>query len=322
MHFDDLADRALRGESLTDAQALRVLASSDDELLSLLAAAFRVRRAHFGRRVRIQILKSAKSGLCGEDCAYCSQSSVSRAEIRRHDLLPAGEIVEGAREAKRWGAHRYCIVTSGAGPRRDEVDSLVAAIERIRREVGIRVCCSLGALGEDELIRLREAGVDRINHNLNTSVRFHPLIATTHRYEDRVAMLARVRKAGLSICCGAIFGMGEGPEDVVAVGRALREIRADSIPVNFLIAIPGTPLAGAKPLSPRECLRILSLLRFLNPDREIRIAAGREVHLRSLGPLALYPANSLFAGGYLTAPGDDVETVRRMIEDLGFEIEG
>jgi biotin synthase len=176
-------------------------------------------------------------------------------------------------------------------------------------------------LTEEQAKRLKEAGVDRYNHNINTSKDHYANITSTHTYDDRVRTVETVKRAGISPCSGVIVGMGETDEQVVDMAYSLRELDADSIPVNFLNAIPGTPLEGMKELNPRRCLKILCLFRFLNPTKEIRVSGGREVNLRTLQPLALYPGNAIFIGDYLTTPGQKAELDYQMIEDLGFEIE-
>ena len=267
------------------------------------------------------MLVNAKSGICPEDCGYCSQSIVSTAEVPRYQLLSQDVLIEGAREAWARRAGTYCIVASGRRPSKRELGEVTAAVRQIKEELPMKVCACLGLLSDDEALALREAGVDRYNHNLNTSADHHSQITTTHTYEDRVATVEAVKRAGISPCAGFIAGMGERDEQVVDVAFALREIDADSIPVNFLHAISGTPLEGRHELNPRRCLKILALLRFVCPTKEIRVAGGREVNLRSLQPLALYPANAIFLGDYLTTSGQDAESDYRMLEDLGFEIE-
>ena len=185
----------------------------------------------------------------------------------------------------------------------------------------MKVCACLGLLTDDQAVELREAGVDRYNHNLNTSADHYERITTTHTYEDRVATLEAVKRAGISPCAGFIAGMGETDEQLVDVAFALRELDADSIPVNFLHPIDGTPLEGRHELDPRRCLKVLALFRFVCPTKEIRVSGGREVNLRSLQPLSLLPANAIFIGDYLTTPGQAAEDDYRMIEDLGLEIE-
>ncbi len=319
--WEGLADKALADVELSRGEALSVLACDDEQLLPLLQAAFRVRRAHFGRKVKLNMLVNAKSGICPEDCGYCSQSIVSTAPVPKYQLLSRDVLIEGAREAWARKAGTYCIVASGRRPSRRELGEVTAAVRQIKEELPLKICACLGLLSDEDALALREAGVDRYNHNLNTSRDHHGRITTTHTYDDRVATVEAVKRAGISPCSGFIAGMGERDEQLVDVAFALRELDADSIPVNFLNAIPGTPLEGTWELDPRRCLKILALLRLVCPSKEIRVAGGREVNLGSLQPLALYPANAIFIGDYLTTPGQAAESDYRMIADLGFEIE-
>ena len=341
----DIADRVLAGQPLQPAEGLAILRAPDDDLLDLLAAAYRIRRQYFGNQVQLNFLINAKSGQCGEDCGYCSQSRVSTAGIARYSLLSVEQIVDGARVAAERQSRTYCIVTSGRKPCPHELAVVCDAVREIKRQWGLKLCVSPGFLTPDEAGLLKAAGVDRVNHNLNTSERFYPQICTTHTYEDRLATLRAVRAAGMEICSGGIVGMGETDEDVVELALRLGELRAEAVPVNFLQPIAGTPLGaktgtGSSPptddfeqikhgdmpvavfgtsLTPRYCLKVLALFRFANPRTELRIAAGREMHLRSLQPLGLFAANSIFVGDYLTtcgqAPGEDF----KMLTDLGFE---
>lgn len=320
-HWNTLADKALAGERLSRGEALSVLSCPDDELLALLDAVFRVRRAAFGRKVKLNMLVNAKSGICPEDCGYCSQSIVSTAPVPKYQMLAADVLLAGAREAWRRKAGTYCIVASGRRPSRRELNEVTAAVRQIKEELPLKVCACLGLLNDEEAVQLKEAGVDRYNHNLNTSEEFHGEITSTHTFADRVATLEAVTRAGISPCSGFIGGMGERDKHVVDVAYKLRELDADSIPVNFLNAIDGTPLAGTHELNPRRCLKILALFRLVCPTKEIRVAGGREVNLRSLQPLSLYAANAIFIGDYLTTAGQAPTDDYRMLEDLGFEIE-
>ena len=319
--YQELAQLSLQGIVPDRHQCRAVLRCPPEDILNLLQAAFMVRRHYFGRKVILQLLINAKSGLCTEDCAYCSQSAVSEASIPTYPLMDEDRIVAGAFTAKASHAQRYCIVTSGFRPGPSEMDHLCRTISRIKKEVSIEVCASLGCLAEEDARRLREAGLDRYNHNLNTSERLYPRICTTHAYADRVRTLDNARSAGLKLCCGALFGMGETEDDIIDLALALTEAKVQSIPVNFLNPIAGTSLENAANLTPLKCLSILCLLRFLNPQTEIRAAGGRELNLRSLQSLALYPANSIFVAGYLTTGGQGAEEARQMITDAGFEIE-
>jgi biotin synthase len=201
-----------------------------------------------------------------------------------------------------------------------EIDEIAAAVRSIKRETPIQICCSLGLMNETQAKRLKAAGVDRVNHNLNTSEAFHTSICTTHTFQDRLATLKNVRAAGLEICSGGIVGMGEQDDDLIDLAMALRDVKPDSIPLNTLHPVAGTPLENCDQLTPQRCLKVLCLFRFLHPRTELRVAGGREHNLRSLQPLALYPADSLFVNGYLTTPGAPAPEVWNMIEDLGFKI--
>ncbi len=315
------AQKALRDEPLTNAESLAVLQAPDHDLLPLLHAAFAVRSTYFGRTVRLQMLQNAKSGACQEDCHYCSQSAISTAPIDRYNLLPQQQMIEGARRAAASKAQRYCIVISGRSPLDREIEEIAGAVRAIKQEVPIQICCSLGLMDESQAKRLKAAGVDRVNHNLNTSEAFHTSICTTHTFQDRLSTIKNARAAGLEICSGGIVGMGEHDEDLVDLAMALRDVKPDSIPLNMLNPVAGTPLEQADHLTPQRCLKVLCLFRFLHPRTELRIAGGREHNLRSLQPLALYPADSLFVNGYLTTPGAPAPEVWGMIQDLGFTIE-
>jgi biotin synthase len=318
--WSTLSERVLEGHVLTRAECLQVLQCPDEELLDLLAATFRVRREHFGLSVQLYHLQNAKSGLCPEDCGYCSQSAVSEAPIEKYRWLDEDKLLEGARQAKANQARTYCIVASGRGPSDREVEHVAGAVQRIKQELGLHICACLGLLQPHQAARLAEAGVDRINHNLNTSRRFYEEICSTHTYQDRLDTLRTASEAGMELCAGLIVGMGETLEDIVDVVQELQSLNVESIPVNFLTSIEGTPLAERNDLNARFCLKVLCLLRLAHPTKEIRIAGGREVHLRSLQPLGLYAANSLFVSDYLTTPGQPPSQDFQMLEDLGFDV--
>lgn len=318
--WNELADRVLQGDLLERSVASEVLAADDLEIPALLAATFRVRYRYFGRKVQLYFLENVKSGLCPEDCGYCSQSKVSEADIPRYVMSDEKTLLAGARRAVESGAKTYCIVASGRGPTRREVDHVASTVRKIKAEHPLHICACLGLLKPEDTRILKEAGVDRINHNLNTSERFHPEIVSTHTYEDRLETLKAARDVGLELCSGGIVGMGEQPDDVVDMAMALRELEVDSLPINFLHPIDGTPLAGKSELTPNYCLKVLCLFRLTNPSTEIRIGGGRELHLRSLQSQALYAANSLFVSDYLTTAGQPAEEDMRMIADLGFEV--
>ncbi len=315
-----LAERILAGHVLTHEEALGILKSSDDELPNLLAASFEIRRRYFGNTVQFYFLMNAKSGLCPEDCSYCSQSKVSDAEIPRYNILSRDKLLDGARVAAERGSKTYCIVISARGPNESEIRAVESIVPMIKEQYGLNICACLGLLTPEQAQRLKACGVDKVNHNLNTSEEHYGTICSTHTYQDRLDTLRAVRTAGMELCSGGIIGMGEADDDVVRMCFSLRDLQVESIPVNFLNPIDGTPLAGKSDLNPRYCLKVLCLFRFANPKSELRIAGGREIHLRSLQPLGMYPANSLFIGDYLTTKGQAAEADYKMIEDLGFTV--
>ncbi|MCQ4040583.1 biotin synthase BioB [Streptantibioticus rubrisoli] len=321
--LNTLVDKGLRRELPTREEALAVLATSDDELLDVVAAAGKVRRHWFGRRVKLNYLVNLKSGLCPEDCSYCSQRLGSKAEILKYTWLKPGEAADAAGAGIAGGAKRVCLVASGRGPTDRDVERVSKTIEAIKNEhEGVEVCACLGLLSDGQAERLRAAGADAYNHNLNTSEATYGDICTTHDFSDRVDTVRQAQQAGLSACSGLIAGMGESDTDLVDVVFALREMDPDSVPVNFLIPFEGTPLGENWSLTPQRCLRILAMVRFVCPDVEVRLAGGREIHLRTLQPLALHLVNSIFLGDYLTSEGQAGQADLEMIADAGFEVEG
>ncbi|MDG2186060.1 MAG: biotin synthase BioB [Mariniblastus sp.] len=318
--FNDLADRVLSGEPIDRQQALELLETPDENLLDLMAGAYRIRHRYFGKTVQLYFLMNAKSGLCPEDCSYCSQSKVSDAEIPKYNLLSRDKLLDGARIAAERESKTYCIVISARGPNEREIAAVESIVPEIKEQYDLKICACLGLLSDEQAQRLKAAGVDRVNHNLNTSDSFYSKICTTHTYQDRIDTLEAVRDAGMELCSGGIIGMGEKLDDIVGMAFSLRELEVQSIPLNFLNAIEGTPLEDQQELNPRLCLKALAMFRYVNPDREIRIAGGREIHLRSLQPLGLYAANSIFVGDYLTTQGQPPKEDYEMIRDLGFEV--
>jgi biotin synthase len=322
-----LAARALAGTVPTRDEARAVLHAPIDETLALLDAAFTVRRAHWGRRVSLHVLDNAKLGACPEDCGFCSQSS------RHADASPSGspsgeapmksidELVEGARRAHAARAKRYCMVTATRGPSARDLDTICGAAVRIKAELDIELCASLGLLTEAKAARLAAAGVDRFNHNLETSERFYDQIVSTHTWRDRVDTVRLAKAAGMDTCVGGIVGLGEHDDDLLDLAFALRDLDVDSVPVNFLDARPGTPLAGRPMVEPGYALRALCMMRFVHPRTDLRVAGGRELTLRGLQVMTLYPANSIFTQGYLTTGGSTPVADHQLILDAGFELE-
>jgi biotin synthase len=322
MNWNALSGKALEGDLLSRPEAQQVLDAPASETIRLVSAAYEVRRHYFGNRVRLNYLFNAKSGLCPEDCHYCSQSKVSSAPIDKYPLKSVDETLRIAERAVASHAGRFCMVASGRGPTDHELDQFVTNVRAVRAKFPkLEICACLGLLSDGQAEKLKTSGVFAVNHNLNTSERHYSEICGTHTYGDRVDTVQKVQQAGLSACSGALIGMGQSQEDILDLGYALRKMNVESLPVNFLMPIPGTPLAGIYELSPTRCLNILCLYRFLNPKASLRISGGREMHLRSLQSLGLYVANSIFIGDYLTTKGQSADEDLQMIQDLGFEID-
>lgn len=322
MDWTNLAEKVIEGYVIREEEARGILTVSDHEVLALVHGAYQIRRHFYGKKVKLNLIINAKSGLCPEDCGYCAQSIKAATKIDRYPLVSKQTIVEGAKEAKKNKIGTYCIVMSGRRPTNREVDTVIAAVEEIKRDVEqLKICACLGLVTEEQAFKLKAAGVDRFNHNINTSANHHANITTTHGYEDRVNTIENVKKAGISPCSGVICGMGETDKDIIDMAFALKDLDADSIPVNFLHPVKGTKLENMDELTPIRCLKNLSLFRFINPTKEIRIAGGREYNLRSLQNLGLFIANSIFIGDYLTTDGQDAKEDYQLIKDLGFEIE-
>lgn len=320
--LDRIAADVLAGVELGRETAAAILNCPDARLGDLLAATGKVREAAFGRRVKICMLRNAQSGICPEDCGYCSQSRASQADIPVYKLQSVAQLAQGARIAVDSGARRYCMVCSMRGPARHDVEHLAEACDRIRGEFpDLELCLSIGLLERAQAGTLKSAGAGWINHNLNTSRRFYPSICTTHTWDDRVRTIENVRAAGLSTCSGGIIGMGETDDDIIELAYSTRRLAIDSVPVNFLHPIKGTPLGGRNALTPEKCLKAACLFRLLNPRSEVRAAGGRELNLGDRQGDLFNAVNSIFVGGYLTTAGWDWTRTRELIERAGFEPE-
>ena len=321
LDYNAIAELSLAGELIDRPTAKSILNAEDLVLLEQLSAAYKVRHHYWSNRVRLHFLLNAQSGLCPEDCNYCSQSKISSAEIEKYPLIAKEKIVKAADRAASLKAGTFCMAISGRSPSESVFNDVLEAFEAVKNKHDLKICACLGLLSEEQTQRLAEVGVDRVNHNLNTSENHHPNIVSTHTFGDRAATIKNVQKAGITTCSGGILGMNETDEDIIDLAYSLRELDVTSVPINFLIPIEGTPLSNVNQLNPRRCLRILNLFRFILPKQEIRIAGGREVHLRSLQVMGLYPANSIFIGDYLTTVGQAASNDLAMIRDAGFVLE-
>ena len=315
----ELTDKVLNGGEVTREEAERLINVSDDDTMLLLAMADKIRQKFNGNAVDCCAIINGRSGRCPENCKFCAQSAHYHTGVKEYPLLSEQEFVDAAQKAKAAGAVRFSIVTSGRGQSKaDDFENICKALKRIKEEVGIEVCCSLGILTEEQAFKLKELGVMRYHSNLETARSHFPDICSTHTYEDKMFTIHNAQKAGLRVCSGGIFGLGETPEQRVEMAFELKRLGIDSVPLNLLTPIPGTPFENNKPLKPLEILRAYAVFRFVLPKALIRTAGGREVNLRDLQCLALNGGlNGIMVGGYLTTGGRSPEADKVMIKDLG-----
>lgn len=318
----ELAEEVLGGRLLSRDQAEILAALAQSDLPELLYWSSQIRLRFFGRRVRLCSIVPGKLGGCGEDCAWCGQAARNhRGEAKPARRTRTDEVLSAARNARQWGASCFCVVNSGRRPSEQDV----AFLENCNKELSaaglVPACASMGQLDDITARRLVAAGVVRYNHNIETSHSHFGRVVTTHSYEDRLATLRAARSAGMALCCGGIFGIGEAWADRIELALTLRDqVKPDVVPLNFLDARPGTPLADAQPLTPLKCLHIIAVFRFLLPTTNIKIAGGRRL-LRDLQSWVFHAgATSLMVGDYLTTNGRSVEQDRQMVLDLGLEM--
>lgn len=311
-------DSAIAGNGIDQTEAYSLSEITGPDLWDLFALAGRVRRHFRGDTVDVCSIVNAKSGACSEDCSYCAQSVHYSTNAPVYPLISVEQMTESAGSAKKNRAKRFCIVTSGRGIESSEdLHTIGEGIKRVR-DIGLSPCATLGTLSKDQLAFLKDAGLHRYHHNIETSRSHFPHICTTHSFEERLEVLRNARNLGLSACSGGILGMGETMRDRIDMAFILREMGVDSIPLNFLMPIPGTPLGGVRRITPLEGLHAIALFRLILPKQEIRICGGRGSALGQLHPLIFTAgADGFMIGNYLTRngldPGDDLQ----MIRDLG-----
>lgn len=312
-----IEDRVLNGEPINFSEAMELMKVQGSECVELFSLANRV-RSRLGDVVDLCSIVNAKCGLCPEDCRFCAQSMYNDTDVIPHPLMDEDEILDMALMMQEEGAARFCIVTSGKDVDCEDFKRILSAIQKIRRETALSVCVSIGMLTGESAGALKKAGASRIHHNLETSEAFFGNICTTHSYSEKIKTVYAAKEAGLEVCCGGIIGMGESVRDRIELAFTLGKLDADSIPINILNPIKGTPLSSVEPLTPMEVLKTIAVFRLIHPTKNIRLAGGREKNLRDLQSLCLVAgANGLLLGNYLTTqgrtPGEDIQ----MIKDLG-----
>lgn len=301
-------------------EAVEILKLPDDKLDELISIAQKQRQKYKGNRVSIHILTNARSGNCSQDCAYCAQSCRSNANIEKYKWVSDDTLYQHNELVNKYQLSRHCIGLSGVYFSDEEIEELADRI-RTMKEKCKHLCCSIGFLTEKQALMLKEAGLDRINHNLNTSRGFYGKICSTHTYEQRVENIHMLKSLGFEICSGGIIGMGESIEDVADMLLELREIQPEALPINFLLPIKGTPLekADISALTTSYCMKVLCLARLMLPKSDIRCAAGREVYFKGEEKKLLSVVDSIFASGYLTEDGQGIEETIKAVTDAGFE---
>lgn len=311
----------ISSESLLNKTEALHLISEKIDTIELLSATYPLRKKYFGKAVRIHILNNSQNGYCPEDCHYCVQAKDSKVPIEKYTKKDEDQILKEAENAYNKGAYRYCMVFSGRGPSQKRVAFLSNVIKKIKANFPIEVCLSPGLISKEDAKLLADSGLDRYNHNLNTSESHYKNICTTHTFKDRLDTLSNVNANNIDICSGMIVGMGESDEDIVDVALKLREVNVKSIPINFYLHMEGNKLGKLPKVPAEKCCKIVALFRAIHPSAEIRLAAGREYYLGDLQSMALMAANSLFMNGYLNIKGSDIHETISMIETAGFSVD-
>lgn len=319
--FHSLAQDIIRGCELTRAEAADLYAADRMPDIFVLLCAANTVRAHFkGDTVDLCGIINAKSGLCSENCIFCAQSAHHNTGVEEYPLLSPEQMRDKAFDIAAVRACRMGIVTSGNKVTDAELDRICEGLRAIKKTVSIGRCASLGCLSEKALAKLKDAGLERYHHNLETSERFFPVMCTTHTYADRVRTVRAAQAVGLSVCSGALFGLGENADDRIDVAFALKDLNVDCVPLNFLNPIKGTPLEHTAPMEPLTVLKTIALFRLVMPRAGIRVCGGREVTLRGLQPLMFVAgANGTMIGNYLTTAGRDFKQDLQDIADLALK---
>lgn len=320
--IDEITTRVCDGEQINEEEALLLANAENADLVQLFAGASRIREQYFGNRISLCSIINAKSGRCPENCSFCAQSAHHQTDVASYPLVERSLIVKQAAAAQQFGSQCFGIITSGTGiSSGDELEALCASVREIAAKGDMEPSCSLGIIDFDVAVALKTAGMVTYHHNLETAASFFPQICTTHSYDKDVQTVRNAKRAGLKVCCGGIFGMGESVAQRIELALLLRELEVDSVPLNFLDPVPGTALQDANYLHPMDCLKIIALYRFLLPKRKITICGGRERNLRELQSwIFAAGANGMMTGDYLTKKGRNPDADHQLLADLGLEI--
>lgn len=313
------ATQIIAGQTPDMSAYQRIARTNIEAVFPLMAGADMIRQKYFKKQVHLCAISNGKSGKCTEDCAFCSQSTFHDTRIDTYPLQDKETLVQGAKSLMDTPVHRHSVVTSGKRLPKNEVRDIADAFSRLP-DNRLSYCASLGILDEQDFNCLKKAGISRYHHNLETCRSHFNNVCTTHSYDDRVNTIREAKKAGMSVCSGGLFGIGESMDQVLELALDLKELDVDAIPINFLTPIEGTPMAKKKPLTPWECLRIIALMRYILPKKQIIICGGRMLNLKLLHPLVFHAgASGIMTGSYLTTQGNQLQDDIEMIRQLGFE---
>ena len=316
-----IKSKSLKNEFLTREECKEVLNCPDSKINELIDTVYEIRKKYKGNLVEIQILTNAKSGNCSQDCKYCAQSCVSKANIEKYPLIEYDKLLQHGKIGLDKKVARHCIGLSGIKFTDKQIDDFCDYVKNLKKEVNTDICCSIGFLTREQAKKLKEAGVNRINHNLNTGRNNYSNICSTHTYDERIKNIEMFQDVGFEMCCGGIIGLGENDDDIIDMLMDVKNINPKSVPINFLIPIKGTPFEkqNLEKLTPEYCLKVLCLARLLNPQADVRCAAGRELYIKEKQNLMLKIVNSIFASGYLTADGQGIDDTIKLVKSAGFE---
>jgi len=318
--INNAVERIINGGSLTPEEAQQFAGAEGSAIFDLFRGASRVKEHFVGAEVHLCSIINAKSGRCAEDCAFCAQSAHHKTDAPVYPLVQEQRLLESARAAEASGSACFGIITSGTTVNGAELEQILAALRRIRQETTILPSCSLGIIDEQTARKLKDAGMDTYHHNLETAESFFPSICTTHPYEDDVNTVRAVKKAGVKVCSGGIFGLGESAAQRVEMAFTLKELDVDSVPMNFLNPIEGTRMEGATNISAMECLKTVAIYRLILPDKRITVCGGREKNLGDLQSWIFFAgANGTMIGNYLTTLGRSIDVDLKMFRDLGLK---
>lgn len=318
--LDSFGARILSGGTLNSSEAYALAQAPDALIWDLVSWGDRIRRQFKGARIHTCTILNGKSGKCSEDCGFCSQSTSATTDSPVYPLMAKNEMQEAAHASIRGGVDRFSIVTSGKGLPKDQVNQVSEAFREVAPGGPTQWCASLGILAEAELQKLKDAGVSRFHHNLETSRSFFPTICESHTYDERIATVKAAQKVGMSVCVGGIFGLGETDTQAVEYALELRSLNVDSVPMNFLIPVAGTRMEKAPRITPMRCLKLIAIFRMILPQQDILVCGGREDNLKELHPFVIQAgANGIMTGNYLTREGRTLAKDKAMLDSMGLQ---